>query len=509
MASKAEKGRRLYLIGIDAAPLWLLKELKGRKGMEPFAKLLESGQIGSLESTLPPMSGCSWPTIYTGLTPGEHGAPDFFVMKKDYVKDVVYYDSKKIPPFWDVLAQKGHACLVITPCMEIMLSDHRNVDLVTGFPLRARTNSEKLRNLMLSYHFDGEPDIEKSVIDGKITEAEASHQYVKSVNKRARMARSMIETGDYDLVYVCFTETDRLQHFTLNKPDKSDYILPVYVEIAKFIDYIERRAEKENALVILVSDHGAQPIHEKFLINAWLIRNGYATLKESVMKSIAEEGDEAPSTYLIREKLMNSRLRKIYDKMPHHAKRVVARVVGSAFSKASSGTYTRLHLFDFDMRKTRVFAEVSNDPVATLWANDKRFANGIVKDSEKKKLMDEIARRLEEARSKEGDRVIVGHKDAARYYRNTKMFIPPDLFVEAKKGYTIDIFNFSTSTYFMKPEKAKSGDHIMHGIIGYFSNGERLRLDKANVLDIAPTILDYFGVNKSGKGSLLKRRGID
>ncbi len=508
-ATKTTARRKLYLIGIDAAPLWLLRELKGRSGMEPFSKLLDSGQIGNLESTLPPMSGCSWPTIYTGLTPGEHGAPDFFVMKKDYVKDVVYYDSKAAPPFWKELAERGHRCLVITPCMEILLPDYGNVDLITGFPLKSRANGEKLRNLMLNYHFDGEPDIEKSITDGKITEMEASRQYVKSVNKRARIARSMIETGDYDFVYVCFTETDRLQHFTLNKPNKFDYILPVYAEIAKFIDYVEKRAEKENALVMLISDHGAQPIHQKFLLNAWLIRNGYAALKESVMKSIMSTDEEAPSSYSIRERIMRSRLRKVYDRMPHHVKRVTAGLVGGIFSKASAGTYTRLHLFDFDMKRTKAFAEVSNDPVGTLWINDKRFVNGTVKDSEKKRLKEEIMRKLSRVKSRDGERIVVGYEDAIKYYGGTRKFIPADLFIEAKKGYTIDIFNFSTSTYFMKPEKAKSGDHIMHGIVGYFSNGTRLKLDGANVLDIAPTIRDYFGVNRSGKRSLLERQGMN
>ena len=504
------KGRTLYLIGIDATPLWILEKLKDEKGMEPFRKLIRLRQLADLESTMPPMSGCSWPSIYTGLTPGEHGAPDFFVMKRDYVKDLVYYDSRHVPPFWKELADSGHRCLVITPCMDILIPDYGNIDMITGFPLKARASNERLKALMHSCGFNGEPELERRMNEGKLTEIEASKEYVKSVRKRIRIAKSLIESGNYDFVFVCFTETDRLQHFTLNKSDWKEYLLPVYREIAGFVGYVEKRVEMENALMLLVSDHGAQPIRLKFLLNAWLIRNGYASLKESVLSGInSTVSRPAPATYEIRERVLKSGLRKIYDRMPHRAKRLTAGIVGNFFSKASSGRYTRLHLFDFDMKKTRAFAEVSNDPVATIWINDKRFEEGTAGDAGRERLKAEISRKLCGLRSAEGDRLIIGTENAGEYYKGTKKFIPADLFVEAKKNYTIDIFNFSTSTYFMKPEKAKSGDHTRHGIIGYYSAGLKLDITGSSVLDIAPTILDYFGRSGAGKGSRLARRRID
>ena len=495
--------KKLYLIGIDAAPLWLLEELKDKKGMEPFSKLLLRGQIGNLESTLPPMTGSAWPTIYTGLSPAEHGTPDFFVIKKDYVKDVVYYNSNAHPPFWKAFADRGLKSLVITPATNITLPEFGNIDFISGFPLRSRANSERLRKLMSKHGFDGEPEIEKGMAEGKISNSAASQAYVKSVANRSGMAKEMIEENDYDFVYVCFTETDRIQHFTLGTREKWDYILPVYAEIAKFIAYIEERAKKENALMVIVSDHGAQPMREKFLLNGWLIENGFLVLKESVAKSIgAASKPGAPASYELREKLMRSGLRKTYDKMPYQVKKVTTGFVGKFLANASSGEYTRLHIFDFDMKKSMAFAEVSNGPFATLWINDKRFSSGIVKDSERGKVISEIKRKLGEARSKDGEKLIAGFEDAADYYRGAKTFIPPDLFIEIRKGYTMDIFNYSPKTLFMKPEHAKSGDHIRNGIIGY-SGPVKLNIGHASVLDIAPTMLAYFGIKSGTKGRSL------
>ncbi len=499
-------GKKLYLIGIDAAPLWLLEELKDRKGMEPFKDLIKHGQIGNLESTLPPMTGSAWPTIYTGLSPAGHGTPDFFVIKRDYVKDVVYYDSNEHPPFWKSFADNGLKSLVITPATDITLPEFGNVDFISGFPLRSRANSERLRKMMSKHNFDGEPEIEKGMTEGKISNSEASRIYVKSVAKRSEIAKELLKENEYDFVYVCFTETDRIQHFTLGTKERWDYILPVYVEIAKFIAYIEERAIKENAIVVIVSDHGAQPMKEKFLLNGWLIENGFLVLKESVAKSIsAASNPGAPKTYELREKIMRSGLRKTYDKMPYQVKKVTTGLVGTFLANASSGEYTRLHLFDFDMKKSVAFAEVSNGPFATLWINDGRFSSGIVKDSRRKKVISDIKKKLVQARNSEGEKLIVGFKDAAEYYKGAKTFIPPDLFIEIRKGYTMDIFNYSPSTLFMKPEHAKSGDHIRDGIIGYFGP-TRLNIHNASVLDIAPTMLAYFGIRSSTKGRNLLSR---
>ena len=359
---------KLYLIGIDAAPLWLIRKLSHEKGMEPFRKLLEGRHIIDMESVLPPMTGGAWPTIYTGLHPSEHGVPDFFVMKRDYTPELVYYDSKRNPPVWKEIASKGKKCLVITPATDIHLPDYPNVDMITGFPLKAKTNSRLLESLMKKYNFYGEPDIEKEMKEGKMSEDEGTKHFAKSINSRIKIAEEAIERNDYDFVYVCFTETDRLQHFVLNMKNMEDYLLEIYAGIAKYVKYVAERAEAEGSSVMIVSDHGAQPIKEKFLLNGWMVRMGYAKLKASVMEGMGEEPKEQLS-YDIREKLIKSKLRKAYDKLPHAAKGVVAKAMGRLFSEAGGGKYTRLHLFDFDMEKTRAFAAVSNLMVATIWIN--------------------------------------------------------------------------------------------------------------------------------------------
>ncbi len=496
------RSKKLYMIGMDSVPLWILKELRKDKGMEIFDRLLKDGTLMDMESTLPPMTGPAWPSIYTGLKPGEHGVPDFFVMKSDYTPDLVYYDSSEVPPFWRDLAASGKRCLVITPATDIRLPDYENIDMLTGFPLPAKTNSRDLEQLMKKYGFHGEPDIEPDIKAGKMSLAEASKAFVNSVKTRIAIATEMMSRNDYDFVYVCFTETDRLQHFVMGNERRKEYILPLYREIASFLRRLIEIVDREGSMIIIVSDHGMQPISSKFLINSWMINNGYAQLKESFIKSLSKSGSGASLSYNLREKLLKTKLRRVYDKMPHQVKSATFKVIGSAFSGSASGDYVRIHLFDLDMGHTAAFAAIANEPVSTIWINDSRFASPTVSDAAKARLKARLVSDLKRIRTPEGKKLIVNIMDGRSYYGKTSKFMAPDLFIEADKGYTIDLFNYSPNTDFMKPEGAKSGDHLRHGIFGFYPKAAGIGKPKMRVYDVASIILKYFKVD-SDKG---KRR---
>jgi predicted AlkP superfamily phosphohydrolase/phosphomutase len=489
--------KHLYLIGIDSAPLWLIKELSEKGSLQGFKKILAMGSLIEMDTTLPPMTGAAWPTIYTGKNPSVHGVPDFFEMKSDYTPDLAFYDSDKTPPFWKKLCDNNLKSLIITPAMDTKVPSYKNLDFISGFPLKAKPNSKLMELLTKKENFTGEPDIEKDMKAGKMSEKEAVTHFVKSITSRSKIAKEAMEKKNYDFVYVCFTETDRLQHFVLNMRDYPEYLLPIYKAIDNFIQICIARAEKENGVVMIVSDHGAQPIKEKLLINSWLIKNNFASLKDSILKSISSsynKNENAPLSYSIREKAMKTGLRKVYDKLPHGAKKLVHKSVGKVLSSASSGDYTRLHLFDYNMEKTVAFAGISNINVATIFINDKRFKNGIVKPNEVNKIKLLLSKSLLQITDKNGKKIIKGIYDATKYYTTKPSFIAPDLFVEAMPGYSIDIFNFSKKTNFMSPEPPKRGDHTRMAVFGVLSPNKKTKLSSIKITDISTMILKYFSL---------------
>ncbi len=477
----------LHIVGIDAAPLWIIRKISKKYGLKGFEYLIDNGKFGNLESTLPPMTGAAWPSIYTGLPPSKHGLMDFFTINSDYEKQLVYFNESVSEPFWATLSKQGKKSLVITPAMVVRPSKDPNIDMVTGFPLPAKFSSDKIKNEAIKYDFLGEPDIEKDIKSGSMSFEEASKRFSESIKKRAELSKSLIKKGDYDLSFTCFTETDRLQHFALNRDDWEALAYPLYKEVSDFIEWLINNTGIKNSerSIMIMSDHGAQPIHNKFLINSWLINNGYAKLKENI--------DSAALAYTTREKLMsNKALRQIYDRMPKTAKSMTRKLISSSGVNVKEGIYSRMHDFDLDMGNTRAFASISNDPVSMIWINDSRFSESAVKHGEKAILMGELIRGLKGLKTEKGEKLINKIVDGKAYYGNTRMFIPPDLLIKVRKGYTIDVFNYSPKRIFMKPEPAKGGDHICEGIFGFMSPNGKFLTDARrvkSVLDIRNIVL--------------------
>jgi predicted AlkP superfamily phosphohydrolase/phosphomutase len=494
--------RKLYIIGMDAAPLWIIRDFYKEYRMDGFAELLSKGVLTEMESTMPPMTGPSWPSIYTGFRPGAHGVPEFFKMEPNYTKSVVYYDTSIKAPFWTKLSRRGFRSLIVTPAMLVKQESDPNVDMMTGFPLPARFSSNRLKEVAEKYSFAGEPEVERGLKSGELTLEEASHGYLKGTKARSEVSKELIEKNDYDLAFICFTEQDRMQHYALNKARWKDYILPMYKEVADFIEWVERRAKKEGATVMLVSDHGAQPIKRKFLMNGWLINKGYAQPKKLIEEGIKQVGSGKSSIkYDLRETLLKSGLRKrVYDKLPSSGKKLVKTAIEKTLSGTSSGDYTRLHDFDYDMGKTRAFASIANCPMTTIFVNDDRFDDGIVSADEKKALKKELMSNLLGIKDANGDKLIVNVYDADDYYEGTKLFIAPDIMAEIKPGYIIDAFGYLKSGgLFMDPEPPKSGDHLRNGIFGAISYGKGLdyagiKKKKLYVYNVEPTVMRYFGL---------------
>ena len=495
--------KRLYLIGIDSAPVSIVAELSKKHGMKGFEKVIKEGVLADLESTLPPITAAAWPSIYTGLTPGQHGVMNFFYLDKEYNKQLTFYDTERNPPFWDILGEQDLRSLIITPAMVTEPSRNRNVDMITGFPLKPKFSSEQMESMSKKFDFEGEPEIEQDLKDGKITLEQASTSYVESIRKRSEVSKYLIKKNDYDLVFVCFTEADRIQHYSLSLKNWESLVSPLYKEIDKFIEWIIDYAEKsgEDFAIMLVSDHGAQPIKKKILLNSWLISNGYASLspainmgglKVDVSLSNKETSSEGLKEHKYKEQLQTS------------SKKAVTRFICASVVETDYEDFVNKRTFA--MKKTRAFASLSNNPVSNIWANDSRFKEPYEKGDGKEKLIQDIEKGLAELKD-EGVKVIAKAHSGKAYYKDTELFISPDIIVEAGKGYTIDVFNHSDESIFAEPEPARRGDHTRYGIFGLYSNSAKADSSGISVLNIAPTIFDYYKVagKELTKGSRLRK----
>lgn len=198
--------------------------------------------------------------------------------------------------------------------------------------------------------------------------------------------------------------------------------------------------------LIVMSDHGFKPFRRGVDLNAWLLKNGYLKLKNGASTSSA----------------------------PYFA--------------------------DIDWSGTRAYAI----GLAGIFINLKgREAQGIVeKGEESQKLMLELKSKLTGLRDDVGGEVAIVEAMPKRLvYSGPYTESAPDLIIGYNVGYRIAwdaSIGKCGAEVFSDNKKAWSGDHCIHPklVPGVMFSNLKLEGDGANIIDIAPTVLELFGVDK-------------
>jgi len=159
---------------------------------------------------------------------------------------------------------------------------------------------------------------------------------------------------------------------------------------------------------------------------------------------------------------------------------------------------SEVHLTGIDWSQTRAFAIGLTGIFINL--ND-RFAHGIVESGkEAEELREEIAQRLGKLTDPQSNESAIKRVyEAAKAYRGPYREQAPDLIVGYAGGYRVSwdtAVGRTSDTVFHDNTKAWSGDHcvdpsVVPGIL--FCNHD-LEVNNPRLLDIAPTVLDLFGV---------------
>ena len=483
--------RRLYVIGIDSAPLWIIKKLYRKYKMEGFGRFLENDALREMESTIPPVTAAAWPTIYTGKHPKDHGIMDFLYIDRNYTRQLIYYEPEKHRPFWEELASKGKKCLVVTPAMVLQKSRSKNVDMITGWPLQPSYNSKELESAAKKFGFTGEPDIGVGLDKGEISLAKAVDMYEKSMRARSELSKHLIRKNNYDMAFVCFTETDRIQHYALNRNDWEKYAAPLYKAASDFIEWVLEYSKKDrDSAIMIVSDHGAQPVRDKFLVNSWLIDNGYAALK-SEKAAAHKKGAVHSAKRYVSERIMKLKIRRaVYNRMPAFMKRSVEKMIDESLEEAQDSEHVKIQEADFDMPRTKAFAAVSYGPIGMIWLNDRRFSRPSLNGFAARKTKAEIITKLKRLKTRDGSILVNRVLDGSRYYSNAKTFIPPDIIIELATGIITDFSYYSKSGIFMRPEMHRSGDHSRNGVFGSQNMGSSR--SEMKIGDIRDAVIGYL-----------------
>ena len=291
-----QQGPRVAVIGLDCAtPQLLFHDLQAE--VPNIAKLMGEGAYCNLASITPPITVPAWACAMTGKVPGQLGIYGFR-NRKDTTYDglaIAHSGSIKEPAVWDKLGEQGMRSVLIgvppsfpppkefpgwrVGCFLTPPSAER-----WAYPQPLETEiEEELEGK--DYIFDI-PNFRQAGMDVTLD------QVFKMTDRRFQVGRRLIQNKPWDFFMLCDIALDRLHHVFWQYFDpRHPLYQPGNAYEATFRDYYRFLDQQvgtllelipDDAITIVMSDHGARPMMGGLCFNDWLIQEQYLTLAEPV-----------------------------------------------------------------------------------------------------------------------------------------------------------------------------------------------------------------------------------
>jgi predicted AlkP superfamily phosphohydrolase/phosphomutase len=280
---------RVAVIGLDSATPQLLFD-RFAEDMPVLGALRRRSLWGPMRSVDPPITMPAWSCMMSGRTPGELGVYGFRDRSSHDYGPMAFATSRSIkaPRIWDEMTAAGRDSVVLgvpgtyptTPIRGAMVSCFLAPSTRAQYtsPPGLRDELEKLTG---GYALDVE-NFRSSEL------ARVSQQIFDMSEQRFQVARHLATTQDWDFLSFVDMGPDRLHHgfWKYCDPDHPryepgnpyenlfrDYYRGLDRHIGEFLECLP-----DNTSVMVVSDHGAQPMIGGLFINEWLRQEGLLVL---------------------------------------------------------------------------------------------------------------------------------------------------------------------------------------------------------------------------------------
>jgi predicted AlkP superfamily phosphohydrolase/phosphomutase len=459
-------GTKALIVGIDGAAYPLVRTWSEKGKLRHIGRLIRKGAFGPLRSTVPPITLPAIPSFMTGKNPGKHGVASFFRPKKDSSLGLVSSGSVS-GEFWNADGMRGKTKLIVNLPLTWPAKPLKGV-MVTGLMTPNKDDRGFLYPTVLRKELGArldtyEIDVETDPIPGH--ERSFLKACIDVTLDQLELMERLMRTHEWELGIVYFTILDRLQHHLFGAKGNA-YVLEGYRAVDGCIGELASSMDGD-ADIIVFSDHGFGRSRGRFYPNAWLMERGLLHLK----------GRRRSLMGKVQSLQSNKGLRALVGLLPEG---LVRRTFG--LIEGSSGSYD---FSSIDWRRTRVFATISGMHVNPAFA------------SEREELLDTVKRGLAELEGpgeRGKKRLKVEAQRREEVYSGDKVGNLPDI-VYKVDGYAYEPFaSFDQVRPVQRFDGPTKGWHREEGII--IASGKDIshaRLERASILDIAPTVLHLFG----------------
>jgi predicted AlkP superfamily phosphohydrolase/phosphomutase len=277
---------KVAVVGLDCGtPRLMFDELAA--DMPNFSAFTAQALWGPLRSTAPPITVPAWSCMFAGRSPGELGIYGFRNRNGHGYDALSVATSRdvRVPRLWDLVDRAGGECLLLGvpgtyPAPAVsgrvvtdFLTPPGAADWATPPAL-----GHEIHDLVGDYMFD--------VFDFRTDDkARVAQQVFDLTEQRFDVARHLVtSSSDWDLFAMVDMGPDRLHHgfwatydegHPRHDPDGPhhhlfrDYYRMLDAKLGLLLDTFD-----DDTAVLVVSDHGAQPMLGGFCINEWLVQQG-------------------------------------------------------------------------------------------------------------------------------------------------------------------------------------------------------------------------------------------
>lgn len=242
------------VLGFDGLDFRYLDEF--REDLPNFSSLRTEGVEAPLRSTHPPWTGTAWPSLYTGLEPGQHGCYNFFDYGQSYPDEAEVVSRRTVdaPALWNYLTAQGAPSIVLNvpvthpadPIEGVLVPGYLADEDAAGHPPGVRDDiSDAL----------GEPYRIYSRAELSGEKAEKLAGYVELVEMRGRAAAYLLDEYDWEVAVIQVQKTDAIFH----NFEETEVFRRVYRAADEVVGRVLETVP-DGTNVVVASDHGNGPI---------------------------------------------------------------------------------------------------------------------------------------------------------------------------------------------------------------------------------------------------------
>jgi len=499
---------RLVVLALDAADSRMVRKWAGEGCLPTMARLLTANAVLSIDTPAGVLEGAIWPTLYTSTSPATHGmyaylqiTPGTYDMRLG-----LRADRLPFPPFWDFLSRAGLRVAVIDAPLTRPLGNLNGIQVVNwgahdgAWSWKRSSRPRGLIDEVLT-RFGEHPapatcDSPNYSVRTDFDFEELRKSLFLGIEKKAALLSHFLKTGEWDFFFGVFSESHCLGHQFWHFMDSrhprynskateslKSSIKDGYTAIDSALGTLLENRSSDTQTMILLS-HGMGPyFHGTHLLDEILERldiNGpqptHVISSHGVRKSIWE-------------------LKKIVPKTVRHG--LNSGISGRLFNSLWHWSHPAFNPWS----QMRAFQVPANAMTGAIRVNlEGRDPNGKVKQGrEYRSLLDRLSEALMELENPEtGKNAVEWVAEAGELFQGPRLSELPDLFVEWDHNTAIRSLRSARIGTVTEgsPRTQRTGSHWAGGLLlGAGAQFKKPVLDgPARVVDIAPTILNFFGV---------------